>query len=81
MISCDEAVGWLIEEGRVKPNSLLLMPSFGGGLTFTGHVVRWGDCVTPVGSSDVELPPDPRTALEIVNEYRKIKSLRVTAAG
>jgi len=69
-----------LEEGRVKPNSLLLMPSFGGGLTFTGHVVRWGDCVTPVGTSDVGLPPNQRSALEIVNEYRKIKSLRVTVA-
>ena len=25
-----------LEEGRVKPGALLLMPSFGGGLTFTG---------------------------------------------
>jgi 3-oxoacyl-[acyl-carrier-protein] synthase-3 len=56
------------------------MPSFGGGLTFTGHVVRWGDRVTPLGSSDVQLPPIEKTALELVNQYRTIKSLRVTAA-
>jgi 3-oxoacyl-[acyl-carrier-protein] synthase-3 len=68
-----------LEEGRVKPHSLLLMPSFGGGLTFTGHVVRWGARVTPLGASAVELPPDDRTALEMVNQYRKIKSLRVIA--
>ena len=41
-----------LEEGRVKPGALLLMPSFGGGLTFTGHVVRWGERVTPLGTSD-----------------------------
>jgi len=69
-----------LEEGRVKPDSLLLMPSFGGGLTFTGHVVRWGDRVTPLGSSDVDLPPIDKTALELVNQYRAIKSLRVTVA-
>jgi 3-oxoacyl-[acyl-carrier-protein] synthase III len=68
-----------LEEGRVKPNSLLLMPSFGGGLTFTGHVVRWGERVTPLGASAVELPPNNKTALEMVNQYGKIKSLRVTA--
>ena len=69
-----------LEEGRVKPGALLLMPSFGGGLTFTGHVVRWGERVTPLGKSDVELPPDGRSALEILERYRAIKRLRVTEA-
>src|SRR4029079_13495988 len=58
-----------LEEGRVKPGALLLMPSLGGGLTFTGHVVRWGERVTAVGTSDVELPPNNQTALEIVERY------------
>ena len=63
-----------LEEGRVKPGALLLMPSFGGGLTFTGHVVRWGERVTPLGTSSVELPPVKQTALEMVTRYRKIKA-------
>jgi 3-oxoacyl-[acyl-carrier-protein] synthase-3 len=63
-----------LEEGRVKPGALLLMPSFGGGLTFTGHVVRWGERVTPIATSDVELPPNNQTALEIVERYRRIKA-------
>jgi 3-oxoacyl-[acyl-carrier-protein] synthase III len=63
-----------LEEGRVKPGALLLMPSFGGGLTFTGHVVRWGQRVTPIASSSIELPPADRSALEIVNRYRMIKA-------
>ncbi len=66
-----------LEEGRVKPGALLLMASFGGGLTFTGHVVRWGERVTPIGGSPADLPPNNRTALEIVREYRKIETLRV----
>src|SRR6187549_1438918 len=61
-----------LEEGRVKPGALLLMPSFGGGLTFTGHVVRWGQRVTPIHTSDVELPPNTQSALEIVQRYRAI---------
>ena len=66
-----------IEEKRVKPGALLLMPSFGGGLTFTGHVVRWGQRVEPLGTSDAELPPNHQTALELVAKYRSIKALRV----
>ena len=70
-----------LEEGRVKPGALLLMPSFGGGLTFTGHVVRWGQRVTPLGTSDVELPPNNQTALEIVHKYRAIKSAARRSTG
>ena len=67
-----------LEEGRVNPGALLLMPSFGGGLTFTGTVVRWGQRVTPLGVSPVELPPDDRTALQIVEKYRGIRQRRVS---
>jgi 3-oxoacyl-[acyl-carrier-protein] synthase-3 len=66
-----------LEEGRVNPGALLLMPSFGGGLTFTGHVVRWGQRVTPLRTSDVALSPHRETALDIVTRYRRIASLRV----
>ena len=60
-----------LEEGRVKPGALLLMPSFGGGLTFTGHVVRWGQRVTPLGTSDVDLPPNNQTALETSSVFAR----------
>jgi 3-oxoacyl-[acyl-carrier-protein] synthase-3 len=63
-----------LEEGRIKPGSLLLMPGFGGGLTLCAHLVRWGDRVTPLGTSDAELPPCTKTALELVNEIRRAKS-------
>jgi 3-oxoacyl-[acyl-carrier-protein] synthase-3 len=59
-----------LREGRVKPGSLLLMPGFGGGLTFGSLLVRWGDRVTPLGQSDIAFPPNEKTALEIVNEVR-----------
>jgi 3-oxoacyl-[acyl-carrier-protein] synthase-3 len=55
-----------IEEGRVKPGSQLLLPAFGAGLTWCAHLVRWGERVTPKGTTDVELPPCEMTALEIV---------------
>jgi 3-oxoacyl-[acyl-carrier-protein] synthase-3 len=59
-----------LEAGRVKPGSLLLMPGFGGGLTWAALLVRWGGRVTPLGASSRELPPSTKSALEMVNEIR-----------
>ncbi|GDX87450.1 3-oxoacyl-[acyl-carrier-protein] synthase 3 [Gemmatimonadota bacterium] len=59
-----------LETGRVKPGSLLLMPGFGGGLTWCSMLVRWGSRVTPLGSSDRALPPLTTTALDLVNSIR-----------
>jgi len=59
-----------VEEGRVPPGGLVLMPAFGGGLTLSAHLIRWGERLTPLGTSDAQLPPCARTALELVNEIR-----------
>jgi 3-oxoacyl-[acyl-carrier-protein] synthase-3 len=64
-----------VEEGRVPPNGLVLMPAFGGGLTLSAHLIRWGERLTPLKTCDAELPPSPKTALEIVNEIRAQKKL------
>jgi 3-oxoacyl-[acyl-carrier-protein] synthase-3 len=64
-----------VEEGRVAPNSLVLMPAFGGGLTLSAHLIRWGERLTPLQASDAELPPTTKTALDIVNEIRAQKKL------
>jgi 3-oxoacyl-[acyl-carrier-protein] synthase-3 len=63
-----------LEEGRVKPGSILLTPAFGGGLTWCSHVIRWGERVTPLGTTDVDLPPCTKTAVEIVKDIIKRKS-------
>lgn len=59
-----------LEEGRVKPGSWLLMPAFGGGLTYCSLLVKWGERVTPLGESEMEMPPLTETALEMVNRVR-----------
>ena len=59
-----------LKDGRVKPGSLLLMPGFGGGLTFGALLVRWGDRVTPLGTSTVDFPPLNQSALDMVNAVR-----------
>jgi 3-oxoacyl-[acyl-carrier-protein] synthase-3 len=56
------------------------MPSFGGGLTFTGHVVRWGERVTPLAQSEAGLPANTVSALDLIGRYRAITKQRVTAA-
>ena len=55
-----------LEAGRVRPGALLLMPSFGGGLSFCAHAVRWGSRTSALHTSAVELPPNDRPALEIL---------------
>jgi 3-oxoacyl-[acyl-carrier-protein] synthase-3 len=70
-----------VEQGRVPPNSLVLMPAFGGGLTLSAHLIRWGERMTPLEVSDAELPPSPKTALEIVNEIRAQKKLGAAEAA
>jgi 3-oxoacyl-[acyl-carrier-protein] synthase-3 len=62
-----------VEDGRVPPGSLVLMPAFGGGLTLSAHLLRWGQRMTPLQPCDAELPPCAKTALELVNEIRAQK--------
>src|SRR5262250_3884693 len=44
-----------LEEGRVRPGAVLLMPGFGGGLTYCAHVVRWGERTRPRDESPIQL--------------------------
>ena len=57
-----------LAEGRIKPGDRLLMAAFGAGLTRGAGMIRWGERVTPLGESDVELPPCDQTALELMSE-------------
>jgi 3-oxoacyl-[acyl-carrier-protein] synthase III len=63
-----------LEEKRVKPGALLLMPGFGGGLTYCAHLVRWGDRVEPLGTSNAELPPNDKTAVELIRDVNARKT-------
>ena len=58
-----------LKDGRIAPGSLVLMPGFGGGLTYAALLVRWGERVTPLGDAP-GLPPCTQTALEMVNAIR-----------
>ena len=62
-----------VEEGRVKPGSLLLTPAFGAGLTWCAHVIRWGERVTPLGTSDLALPECTMSGVKLVQDLMKRK--------
>ncbi len=70
-----------LEEGRVRPGALLLMPGFGGGLSYCAHLVRWGGRTTPLASSEVQLPPNGASALAIIRDClaRKTRPAAATA--
>ena len=63
-----------LEEGRVRPGALLLMPGFGGGLSYCAHLVRWGRRTTPLGSSDAQLPPNDASALTLIRRCLERKT-------
>ncbi|PCJ27982.1 MAG: 3-oxoacyl-ACP synthase [SAR86 cluster bacterium] len=60
------ALAEAVDEGRVKPGDYILTASFGAGLTWGAGLIRWGDRVKPLQKSDAELPPNDKTALEII---------------
>jgi 3-oxoacyl-[acyl-carrier-protein] synthase-3 len=53
----------------------VLMPAFGGGLTLSAHLIRWGQRMTPLEPCGAELPPCSKSALELVNGIRAQKKL------
>jgi 3-oxoacyl-[acyl-carrier-protein] synthase-3 len=62
-----------LEQGRIAPGRHVLLTGFGAGLSWSAHVLRWGERVTPLGESDAELPPCTKSALEIVRGYMALK--------
>jgi 3-oxoacyl-[acyl-carrier-protein] synthase-3 len=70
-----------LDRGRVRPGSLLLMPGFGGGLTYGALLVRWGDRLVPIGQSRLSFPPLTTSALEMVNAIRATQDSNRSTAG
>ena len=70
-----------VEEGRVGPGALLLLPGFGGGLSYSAHVLRWGARTVPLKMSDAQLPPNNRSALELIRDCLQRKATPSTRAA
>jgi len=55
-----------LEQHRLKPGALVLFCAFGAGLTRSAVLLRWGQRITPVRDSGVELEPCQQTARELI---------------
>lgn len=55
-----------LENGRVKPGDNIMLAAFGAGLTWGAGYVKWGQRVTPLASSDAQLPPSDASAVELL---------------
>ena len=60
------AIAEAIEDGRIEPGATVVFAAFGGGLTWAAAAYRWGPRIEPLGISDAELPPNDKTALELL---------------
>jgi 3-oxoacyl-[acyl-carrier-protein] synthase III len=62
-----------LEEGKILPNSTVLVPAFGGGMTWSAHLIRWGSRVTSCGTSVVRLSETSQSGLDLVRALRDRK--------
>ena len=71
-----------LEEGRVTPGCNLLLDGIRSGPLLVRARGRWGERTTPLGKSEVDLPPCPKSALELVRGYMAVKQgSRLKQAG
>jgi len=60
------AISEAADGDRIRAGDRILMPAFGGGLTWSAHVVRWGTRTTPLGASNLTLSGSEHTGLQLV---------------
>ncbi len=57
-----------IEQGRVQPGCNILTAAFGAGLTWGAGHIKWGERVTPIGKSVLDLPVCNTSALTLLSD-------------
>lgn len=65
------ALAEAVDEGRVGPRAKLIFAAFGSGVTWGAMAFQWGDRVTPITTTDEELPEPDQTGIEILVENQK----------
>lgn len=55
-----------LEKDLIKPGQNILSCAFGAGLTSAAMLLKWGERVTPIATTDAELPPCDQTGLELI---------------
>ena len=57
-----------LEQGKIKPGQTILSCAFGAGLTSAAALIKWGNRVTPIKTSNAVLPPCDQTGVELVSK-------------
>ena len=65
------ALAEAVDEGRVPPGGKLVFVAYGAGVTWGASAFQWGSRVTPIATTDEELPESTRTGIEILVENQK----------
>ncbi len=60
------ALSEALDQGVVKPGSLVALVAFGGGLTWGAAMVRWGDRVDRLRTTDSGIAGTDKTGLELL---------------
>lgn len=60
------ALSEALDQGVVKPGSIVAMVAFGAGLTWGAAVLRWGERVHRLKTVDHGVPPTNKTGLELL---------------
>ncbi|MBT7133236.1 MAG: hypothetical protein HN897_08245, partial [Actinobacteria bacterium] len=60
------AISDALAAGRLHPGDVVVMPAFGGGITWGTLIMRWGERTTPVGTHQGELPPTDATVFDLL---------------
>ena len=51
---------------RIEPGAIIVLAAFGAGLSWGAAVIRWGQRVEPLGTSDAALPPNNRSTMDLL---------------
>jgi 3-oxoacyl-[acyl-carrier-protein] synthase-3 len=70
-----------LEQGRIKPGDHLVFTAFGAGLSWGAAVLRWGDRVEPIASSEAELPANTRSTMELLEPNLAFFGRKYPAGG
>jgi 3-oxoacyl-[acyl-carrier-protein] synthase-3 len=55
-----------LQDGTIKPGMTILTATFGAGLTCGAGVIKWGERVEPVGTSDKNIPEFEGTVFDLM---------------
>ena len=55
-----------LESHRIEPGAIIVLAAFGAGLSWGAAVIRWGQRVEPLRTSDAALPPNDRSTMDLL---------------